>query len=171
MLHLPRGRLRRAWAVWADRALSHLGRLRRLLRRRLRRQRKRNGSLQPLGIAVGVSPNSQRQRKGELLAEVGRLESRLGEVYEYRRAADARAWLAWYYLSGIVHMASARVLLNEFELRARVARAGPCHRNGEKQLVIEGFSKCARADFLNSLVGKLLCFYMFWGVWSSSTCM
>ena len=36
MLHLPRGRLRRAWAVWADRALSHLGRLRRLLRRRIK---------------------------------------------------------------------------------------------------------------------------------------
>ena len=51
------------------------------------------------------------------------------------RAAAARMWPAWYYLTGIVPLASARMSLKEFNASAKVAREGPFDRNVEKQLV------------------------------------
>ena len=61
------------------------------------------------------------------------------EGFRHARAADACMWPAWYYLSGIVPLASARMLLNEFNARAKIAREAPFDRNVEKQLVFEGF--------------------------------
>ena len=51
------------------------------------------------------------------------------------RAAAARMWPAWYYLTGIVPLASARVSLKEFNASAKVARKAPFDRNVEKHLV------------------------------------
>ena len=45
-------------------------------------------------------------------------------------------WPAWYYLTGIVPLASARMSLEEFNASAKVAREGPFDRNVEKQLVV-----------------------------------
>ena len=47
------------------------------------------------------------------------------------RAAAARMWPAWDYLTGIVPLASARVSLKEFNASATVAREGPLDRNAE----------------------------------------
>ena len=41
-------------------------------------------------------------------------------------------WPAWYYLTRIVPLASARMSLKEFTARAKVARGGPFDRNVEK---------------------------------------
>ena len=49
------------------------------------------------------------------------------------RAAAARMWPAWYYLTGIVPLASARMSLKEFNASAKVAREGPFDRNVEQQ--------------------------------------
>ena len=54
--------------------------------------------------------------------------------FRHARAADARMWSAWYYLSGIVPLASARMSLKEFNASATVAREGPFDRNVETQL-------------------------------------
>ena len=48
------------------------------------------------------------------------------------RAAAARMWPAWYYLTGIVPLASARMSLKELNASAKVAREGPFERNVEK---------------------------------------
>ena len=61
------------------------------------------------------------------------------------RAAAARMWPAWYYLTGIVPLASARMSLKEFNASAKVAREGPFDRKVENHW-FEGFSKCARAE-------------------------
>ena len=47
----------------------------------------------------------------------------------------ARMWPAWYYLTRIVPLASARMSLEEFNASAKVAREGPFERNVEKPLV------------------------------------
>ena len=52
------------------------------------------------------------------------------------RAAAARMRPAWYYLTGIVPLASARVSLKEFNASAKVVREGPFERNVEKPLVV-----------------------------------
>ena len=44
-------------------------------------------------------------------------------------------WPAWFYLTGIVPLASARMSLEEFNASAKVAREGPFDRNVEKPLV------------------------------------
>ena len=51
------------------------------------------------------------------------------------RAAAARMWPAWYYLTGIVPLASARMSLKEFNASAKVAREGPFDRNVEQPFV------------------------------------
>ena len=56
------------------------------------------------------------------------------------RARVARA----HYLSGLVLLASARTLLNEFNARAKVAREAPFHRNVENPLVFLKYSASAR---------------------------
>ena len=60
------------------------------------------------------------------------------------RAADGRMWPAWYYASGIVPLASARMLLNDLNARAKVAREAPFDRNVEKPLVKKIVSESAR---------------------------
>ena len=62
------------------------------------------------------------------------------EGYRRARAADARVRPAWYYLSGIVPLASARMSLNEFNARARakVAREAPFDRNVENHWSFTG---------------------------------
>ena len=53
----------------------------------------------------------------------------LFEVFRRARAADTRMWPEWCYLSGIAPLASARMLLNGFNARAKVAREAPFDRN------------------------------------------
>ena len=45
-------------------------------------------------------------------------------------------------------LAGAQTLLNEIAVRANGADEGPFDRNVEKPMVLEGFGKSARADFL-----------------------
>ena len=66
--------------------------------------------------------------------------------FRHARAAVARMWPAWHYLSGIVPLASARMSLNEFNARAKVAREAPFDRHVAKNFRFRGFSECARAD-------------------------
>ena len=44
-------------------------------------------------------------------------------------------WPAWFYLSGIVPLATARTLINELNARAKIAREAPFDRNVKKQWV------------------------------------
>ena len=49
-----------------------------------------------------------------------------------------RMWPAWCYLSGILPLASARMLLNEFNARAKVAREAPFDRKVENHWFRKG---------------------------------
>ena len=51
-------------------------------------------------------------------------------------------------------LASERALLNEFDVRAKVAREAPFDRNVGKPMVFEGCSKSARADFTDLWMRK-----------------
>ena len=57
-------------------------------------------------------------------------------------------WPVWYYLSGVVPLANARMSLEEFNASAKVARKAPFDRNVEKTIGFQGFSKCARTENL-----------------------
>ena len=50
-------------------------------------------------------------------------------------------WPAWYYLTGIVPLASAPMSLKEFNASAKVARKAPFVRIVEKPLVFERFQQ------------------------------
>ena len=79
----------------------------------------------------------------------------------HARAAVARMWPTCYYLSGIVPLASARMLLSKFSARATIAREVPFDRNVEKPLVFRGLSKRARADILKLFDEEVMCFHKF----------
>ena len=64
--------------------------------------------------------------------------------FRHARAADARAWLAWYPLSGIAPLGSARMSLKEFNASAKVARKAPFDRKVEKPSVFVKVSAIAR---------------------------
>ena len=53
------------------------------------------------------------------------------------RAAAASRWPAWYYVTGMVPLASARMSLREFNASAKVAREGPFDRNVENHVVFK----------------------------------
>ena len=68
------------------------------------------------------------------------------EGFRHARAADARMWPAWYYLSGVLPLASARMLLNEFNARAKVAREATSDRNNENHCFFKGLRHARAAD-------------------------
>ena len=71
-----------------------------------------------------------------LKSDVGTVEKTIGfSRISASRAAAARMWPAWYYSTGVVPLASARMSLKEFNASAKVAREGPFNRNVEKPLV------------------------------------
>ena len=79
------------------------------------------------------------------------------------RAAAARMWPAWYYLTGIVPLASARMSLKEFNANAKVAREGPFDRNVEKHHWCFTLSANARGQIFQTCADeKVLCFHMFY---------
>ena len=69
---------------------------------------------------------------------------------------------ACHFLQGIVALAGAQTLLKQFEVRAKVAREAPFHRNVEKTIVFQGFSMRARADFSEFVGEKVVCFHTFY---------
>ena len=77
------------------------------------------------------------------------------------RAADARTRPAWYYLSGIVPLAIARMLLNELSARAKVAREAPFDRNVEKPLVFKVQQVRASRNFRRAPMRKYCVFICF----------
>ena len=53
------------------------------------------------------------------------------EGFRHARAAGARMWPAWYYLTGMAPRAGARKMLSWFGVHAKVAREGHFDRNVE----------------------------------------
>ena len=78
------------------------------------------------------------------------------------RAAAARMWPAWYYLTGIVPLASARVSLKEFNASAKVAREGPFDRNVENHWFFKVSASARGQIFQTCADEKVLCFHMFY---------
>ena len=83
------------------------------------------------------------------------------EGFRGARAAAARMCPACHFLQGMVALAGAQTLLKQFEVSAKVALEAPFDGNVEKQLVLEGFSMRAGADFQNFVYEKVVCFHMF----------
>ena len=74
------------------------------------------------------------------------------------RAAAARMWPAWYYLTRIVALASARMSLEEFSASAKVAREGPFDRNVGKQWVFLKVSASARGQMFQTCADEKVLF-------------
>ena len=85
------------------------------------------------------------------------------EGFRHARAAAARMCAAWYYLTGMVPRAGARRLLNEFDVRAKVAREGHFDKNhkNKKHCLFLRFGKNARADCKFCWVRKSYVSYVF----------
>ena len=74
------------------------------------------------------------------------------------RAAAARMWPAWYYLTGMMALAGAQPLLEKFEAREKVARKSPFDRNVKKVLGFLRIRKSARDEILTTFFEKPLGF-------------